>query len=1386
VGAAGSPGRPLSRDVNTEPSTSIEPAPIEDEPHFVPQKIGLGSRIIRFLDAYLMGYDVFVSYSWRGSRKYAEKLVAALQANRYRCFLDSSDYQAGSDLNRDAQRAVRLSSSAAIVVTPVSLRSHHVRYEIELFNNSDKPLVPIDVNQTLYVRGLRADGVEEWTQSPAVTEILASASGAEGAAILTTLDHISRDKRIQICESQTDEPSQATVDALCKRFSFSRRVTRRLRVISAACLVLVLLTGIAGWLWSVATYQKGVAEDRFARISVANGERLLAQEDLPGALVWFANPLSVHPRDEEIHRQRIAAIADSFPSLVSVLPHPTTVKEMRLSEEGSTLGTVGYDGSLRVWDIRMGVSSTPPIVERAKEIKAATFSANAKMIAVIVPKPATDEEFAEFLRKAEKETGEDIPETYPKTRAEMKTFFETMDPQSEARAYETASGKLVGTLTTRGGERPAMWASPNGTFVIAGSASIPMGGKLSSLTTIWQPGNPGSSTPIPEAEFSMVSFSPDGKTLLGGEYNGTWRLVSSEGVILQTGHTTMTGEDSLDEIALSPTGLQFATATRAGRVTLWDTRTGQAVIEELDPGKGGNRDLHALAFSPDGRWLAGAIGFLGEKMVHVWDTQSGKLFLNIELTEPGHSVSFSPSGRYLLFTTQKEGSFEGEARVWDIGTGLPATPKIGSVYLAQWGPDPDTIITAGSDKTVKVWELFHQTGTVLSLGQQELLRNGRLSRDGQVLAANAEGGFQTYNLDWFDHWDFSFHKLGSSWEHREFTLNDDRSIGVLAGRNESSAYDLKNRGRFPDFLHKDGDGWVEMAHVTSVEISSDGHTTLLAGGNMSDNVNTGRVLTWDARTGQALPGRLAHDAFVTHATFSPDGRSIVSTSRDGTARIWDVASGQLRRRLEHGSPVTHATFSNDSKVVATASLDGFARLWKVETGEVMGKPMWHEGSVEFVSFSPDGSSLLTISKMSDAETSVARLWDAVTREAKGAPARLGRMQGGSKAGFIPDGRYIITPYAESGFRVWSTATMEGVTPKLDNGWHRLEKGFLARPRSLVVSQDTKGRPLLFGIGAVNARASHAVVPWSLPADLRPAEELISELEMIASRHIDSTSALVLLTPDEIKARWEKIPNRGKRRHESPAEWFRREAEECLELREWSGVVWNIDRFLKLQPGSATAALELDKGRALAELERWSESAESFERARALGASDANTLPHLARLWIASGNAPRQQEIAGLLVNEARKTNVMSDRLDLLRAAVIGPLPMTAPDQKAALEMVQEPLQKTDQPDENASARDVLATILYRSGDFNGALAQLDQLKKDNWSRKNSLHLFAMTKWQLGDRAGAAKDLAEAQEAMKRFAGIRRYEDGLHASSLYWYEWTELCALDAEASKLIQP
>ena len=84
---------------------------------------------------------------------------------------------------------------------------------------------------------------------------------------------------------------------------------------------------------------------------------------------------------------------------------------------------------------------------------------------------------------------------------------------------------------------------------------------------------------------------------------------------------------------------------------------------------------------------------------------------------------------------------------------------------------------------------------------------------------------------------------------------------------------------------------------------------------------------------------LSHEKTVTSASFSPDGTRVVTASEDGTARIWETASGQpVGTPLRHEKTVTSASFSPDGTRVVTASADGTARIWETASGQPVGTP----------------------------------------------------------------------------------------------------------------------------------------------------------------------------------------------------------------------------------------------------------------------------------------------------------------------------------------------------------------------------------------------------------------------------------------------------------------
>jgi len=102
---------------------------------------------------------------------------------------------------------------------------------------------------------------------------------------------------------------------------------------------------------------------------------------------------------------------------------------------------------------------------------------------------------------------------------------------------------------------------------------------------------------------------------------------------------------------------------------------------------------------------------------------------------------------------------------------------------------------------------------------------------------------------------------------------------------------------------------------------------------------------WRVATGQPACPPLTHRRGVKAIAFSPDGKTVLTGSSDGTARFWDVATGKpLGMPLQHPfREVRAVAFSPDGQRVATAGELKVTRVWPVPvpvSGEVERLLLW--------------------------------------------------------------------------------------------------------------------------------------------------------------------------------------------------------------------------------------------------------------------------------------------------------------------------------------------------------------------------------------------------------------------------------------------------------------
>jgi WD40 repeat protein len=243
---------------------------------------------------------------------------------------------------------------------------------------------------------------------------------------------------------------------------------------------------------------------------------------------------------------------------------------------------------------------------------------------------------------------------------------------------------------------------------------------------------------------------------------------------------------------------------------------------------------------------------------------------------------------------------------------------------------------------------------------------------------------------------------------------------------------LSQRGfALPSVDPLEHDTWVWAAHFSKdseklLSISKDGTARL-----------------WKVNSGEPWGAIFQHGTNVTSGQISPDGRRVVTASEDHMARIWDVHTGRSIP-LRHSDVVWFARFSSDGRKVVTASWDRTARIWDAETGEELARPLEHEAKVICAHFSSDGSKVVTAS-----EDRTVRIWSAHSGLALGQPLRHE-----SKlwyAEISPDGRTVATACEGGAARLWNVESGQPLSGPLAHGGPVLQLAFSPDGQKLVTA-----------------------------------------------------------------------------------------------------------------------------------------------------------------------------------------------------------------------------------------------------------------------------------------------------------------------------------------------
>jgi WD40 repeat protein len=163
-------------------------------------------------------------------------------------------------------------------------------------------------------------------------------------------------------------------------------------------------------------------------------------------------------------------------------------------------------------------------------------------------------------------------------------------------------------------------------------------------------------------------------------------------------------------------------------------------------------------------------------------------------------------------------------------------------------------------------------------------------------------------------------------------------------------------------------------------------------------------------TGEALLTFSEH--IVLSASWSPDGRRIVSGGQDGSAKVWDVGSGAVLLDLlpdDFEFPVGAVAWSPDGTRIVGYSEDSLARIWDAETGEQLLEFAAVTNLLPEVFWSPAGDRLLA-----SGGSGAATVWDTTTGH------ELYRLELGASVGasWSPDASLLAVGDIRSNLQVY--------------------------------------------------------------------------------------------------------------------------------------------------------------------------------------------------------------------------------------------------------------------------------------------------------------------------------------------------------------------------------
>ncbi|CAF3471666.1 unnamed protein product [Rotaria sp. Silwood1] len=308
-------------------------------------------------------------------------------------------------------------------------------------------------------------------------------------------------------------------------------------------------------------------------------------------------------------------------------------------------------------------------------------------------------------------------------------------------------------------------------------------------------------------------------------------------------------------------------------------------------------NINSISMTPNGKY---AIVGQSQGPPQIWDAVSGQLVSSMQGTSSNCSkVALACSGTLLVgLASDGIDAQPCVLQIWDVNTGKPVQLthqiKCATFTLSN---NSNNLIMAGNQKY----------GRGISVGILDL-NNSELTKEIKSDTNQSYGGTPSF-----------------------ITLTPDERyaiVGCPSGPTSTNyvVFDLTTQ--------------QELIQPPTITLESDPKCSIVLNNEQNlTGTKTGQLILWDIPTCQRLHtlndnGQNAHRDRITDLKLSPDRTCLVSTSADGTAKVWDANSKELISKLiGHKREITCSCISTN-QLVATGSKDQNICLWRLQTGQI--------------------------------------------------------------------------------------------------------------------------------------------------------------------------------------------------------------------------------------------------------------------------------------------------------------------------------------------------------------------------------------------------------------------------------------------------------------------